>query len=403
MGALWTLAGVCVVAMALAHLARPLAAPVVAADPATYLDAAAIARAEAFRAPLRAAGLLAVGLRAGAALLAAWWLWRRRPDAAPGSRWRRCLQAGVLGVAVWAVSDVVRLPLGVWSWARSVEVGLSTQDLPAWAWDWTVQAVPYWLGVGLAVAGVAWAIERLPQLWIPAVGLVGGVVGVGLMVLSPLVFEPVLLDFTPLEEGSLRDAVSGLAAQVGVEAELLVADASRRTTASNAYVSGLGATRRIVLYDTLVADAPQPEVLAIVAHELAHDRNRDLERTAVGLAGGVVLLVAAVGWLLRHHLRVGEEGPGSRIRPGIAAPATALVIVLLVLLGPVERWASRRAESAADAGAIALTEDGPAYAQMMAGLAVRNVTDPAPPGWYVILFGSHPPPGERIARARAGD
>jgi STE24 endopeptidase len=395
---LWALAGIAVAAMVVGELTRPLADATVAVDPRTFLSDEQIDRAAGFRAPLRVASIASILLRAAIGVAAVAWLWNRSGPV-PDARWRRCGLAGLAGAAVWALADVARLPLQVWAWSRSVEAGLSTQSLPQWAGDWLLVAVPTWAGVAITVAAGVWAVERLPRTWVPVGGLVGGAVGVVVVLVSPLLLEPLLLSFTPLPDGPLRQDIAALVEATGedVDAELLVADASRRTTASNAYVSGLGQTRRIVLYDTLLADAPDDEVLAIVAHELAHDVNGDLERGAAAVSGGAVLLLALLSVVLRGRLR----RPDGVVSPAAAAMAVGVVLVVLVATTPVERWASRRAEHAADAGALALTMDGPAYAAMMAGLATRNLSDPDPPRWYVAIFHTHPPVAERIGRARA--
>ena len=126
----------------------------------------------------------------------------------------------------------------------------------------------------------------------PSAWPVGAAVGAALLVLllsfvAPVVLEPVFNKFRPLEDSELRAAVMRLAVDAGVPVrEVLVADASKRTTKLNAYVSGLGATRRVVLYDTLVEKATTPEVLTVVAHELGHRRYRHVALgTALAMAG----------------------------------------------------------------------------------------------------------------------
>jgi STE24 endopeptidase len=392
-------AAVAVAALVALEVTAPRAAAVDPTAPTAFLDAAAIARAEAFRGPLRLASVAALLLRAAAALAVLRWgarWWQARWDAERRRR-RRLPAIALAAVAAWAVTDLVRLPLQVWAWRRSVEVGLSTQDLAGWARDLAVQVLPHWAGVGVvAVAAVA-LHDRAPRLAAPLAGLLGGVAGAALIVVSPIVLEPLLHTFTPLPPQPLRTAIAEAAAAAGVQADVLVADASRRTTASNAYVSGIAGTRRIVLYDTLLRDAPDAEVLAVVAHEIAHDRNRDVERRAAQLVGVTTLLAVAVVLLLGPRL---TDGSG-RIDPAGATRAVALLVMLLVLLGPVERWSSRRAEAAADATALTLTGDPAGYRDMLVGLARRGLADPDPPGWATALFASHPPTAARIGRAEA--
>lgn len=397
----WVVAALALAGLGLLEATRPTAAPVAAVDPSTFLDAAAIEAALDYRRPLRVAAVVSVLLRAGTGAAVLVWL-RRRADR-PAAQDRGGPRGGLLGVglagaAVWAAADLVRLPLQIWAWDRSVAAGLSTQDFWAWLGDWLLQAVPYWVGVALAVAGAVWLRRRVGAWWVPLAGVAGGVAGALLIVAGPLVFEPLLFDFTPLAPGDLREDIEALLARSDEprDTRILVADASRRTTTSNAYVSGLAGTRRIVLYDNLIADAPQREVVAIVAHELAHDQHHDIERAAGALVAVSVLTVLVVDRLVvRRDVPAGSH----RIGPRTAARAVAVVLLLAVVFTPVGRWSSRRSEAAADARALELTADPEGYRAMMAGLARRNLSDPYPPRWTVGLFYSHPPIASRIARA----
>ncbi|MGI9017794.1 MAG: M48 family metalloprotease [Euzebya sp.] len=407
---LWCLAGLSVIGLVGAELTRPLASDVDPVAASTFLGGRAIAVALDYRVPLRWAAVLSVTLRAVTAIVVLVWLRRRSvrsagpADAATASGHslplRQSLKVGLVGVGVWIAADLVRLPLGIWGWNHAVQYGLSTQDFGGWLGDWALQTVPYWIGVWIAVAAAVWIRHRWPRDWVAIAGLIAGVIGVVLVVLSPLVFEPLLFDFTPLPQGRLRTGIQELvdAADNGRDAEILVADASRRTTASNAYVSGIGGTRRIVLYDTLIRDAPQAQILTIVAHELGHDQHHDVERTAVQLVGVAVLLAATV------NLIVGRPSADDRRLADSAtvAKGVAVVMLLLVATGPIVQWSSRRAESAADAASLELTGAPQDYRAMMIGLAMRNLSDPDPPAWIIDLFFSHPPVTSRIARATGG-
>ncbi len=392
----WGMAIVALAGLVLVEITRPLAPAVQAVDPTTFLDLASIRAAQAYRQPLRFAALLSLVLRAGTATAVLLWLRDRDTAAMTTVRRWRLLRVGLAGLAVWAAMDVVRLPVQIWAWDRSVDVGLSTQNFLQWFGDWVLQTIPYWIGVGLAVMGAAWLRDRLGRHWVPVAGVCGGVIGVVMIFVGPLLFEPLLFDFTPLPQGDLRDAIVQLLVRADepADAQLLVADASRRTTTSNAYVSGLGGTRRIVLYDNLIDDAPAEEIVSIVAHELGHAQHHDIERRAIGLIGVSVLLVAAVNRLSPLHIV--SKRPTSA---SMAARSVAITLILLVVFAPVEGWVSRRSEAAADARALEVTVDPDAYRSMMIGLGQRNLTDPSPPSWVVTLFYSHPPIGSRIARA----
>src|SRR5206468_605211 len=132
-------------------------------------------------------------------------------------------------------------------------------------------------GAGAAIGtGV---IRRFPRRWwIPGAGAVVGLSTL-MVFLAPVVIDPLFNKFEPLPDGGLRSEVLELAGRSGVDVgEVYRVDASRRTTATNAYVWGLGGTKRVVLYDTLIRDYPDDQVRSVVAHELSHVVNKDVRR-----------------------------------------------------------------------------------------------------------------------------
>ena len=191
--------------------------------------------------------------------------------------------------------------------SRAIDVGLVTQSWPDWAVD-VVKAA----GIAAVVAGVGGLaavalVRRFPRhWWAPAAGLVV-LYGVVTIWLYPVVIDPVFNDFDRLREGSLRTEVLELADRAGVDVgEVYRVDASRRTTAANAYVSGLGHSKRVVLYDNLISGFPRDEVLLVVAHELGHQKHNDLLRGLAWLA-----LVAPAGTFLTQALAERLRGRGS--------------------------------------------------------------------------------------------
>jgi len=172
--------------------------------------------------------------------------------------------------------------------------------------------------------------------------------------------------------------------------EVLVADASKRTTKVNAYVSGLGSTRRVVLFDTLLEAADPGAVRVVVAHELGHRRERHVAKfTLLGMAaaaGAVAVLWAVLG------TRVAD--------PRTLPEASLLLVALELALLPAGSWLSRRYERDADRCSLELTGDPESFARAHKGLARRNLSDLAPPRLAYVLLFSHPTPPERLALGR---
>lgn len=196
--------------------------------------------------------------------------------------------------------QLLALPFGARTRVVRSRFGLVTQGWGGWAVD-----VLRGLLVSLPLVGGAlfavYALAGATRWWWVWAALGAAAATVALSWAAPVLFEPLFNRFTPMAPGPLRDALLGLAERDGVTVrDVLVADASRRTTALNAYVSGFGRTRRIVVYDTLLSTAEPREVELVVAHELGHVVHRDVARGtalgAVGAALGVCVLAAVVSW-----------------------------------------------------------------------------------------------------------
>ncbi len=294
---------------------------------------------------------------------------------------------------VITLSSLVRLPLGYWrDFVRERRWGFSTQSAGAWLFD---RAKGWEMSVGLVavtwvtVVGLA---RAFPSGW-PVVA--SAVIAVAVLVLSflaPLVFEPIFNRFRPLQEKRLAGELRDLAARAGVPVrDVLVADASRRTTKVNAYVSGLWRTRRVVLYDTLLTSADEREIKLIVAHELGHRRERHVAKgTLLAMASGVIAVVAV--WAVL----------GSRVASPDELPAALLVLTVLELVGLAPgSGLSRRWERVADRFSLDLTRDVDAFERAHVELARKNLADLEPPRLAYVLLFSHPTPPERLALGRA--
>jgi len=214
----------------------------------------------------------------------------------------------------------------------------------------------------------------------------------------PVLVEPAFNHFTPLPSGELRTRILHLADVEGVHLDdVLVADASRRTTTLNAYVSGYGSTRRVVLYDNVLQDLPQDEVLAIVAHELGHAAHNDVLVGSALAALGAVLGVGLLGLLVPASSRPGD-GRGLR-DPATVPRVLALVAIASLLSSPVNNGLSRLIETRADVASLEATRDPAAFERMQKQLALHSLSDD-PPAFSQFWFGSHPTTLQRIAIAR---
>lgn len=387
-----------VVAFTTPWRALPEAAPYVAPDPARDFSPEQIARAEAFDAAVSLPSYLSLGLTlVVAGVLVATPLGARLLGRLRGPWWLRAL-LGVLAISV--VVAALRWPLGMWSETYLREYGLSTQTWGSWSADRIKNTAVGAVLTAIMVVAVVALARRYRRWWLPA-----AIGAFALTVLAsfayPVVVEPLFNDFKPMPAGALRSDLLAMAAKDGVPVEdVLVADASRRTTALNAYVSGFGATRRIVVYDTLLR-APADEVELVVAHELGHAKAGDvLYGTLVGALG------AACGACLLYLIT--SAGPVRR-RTGVSSAADPRAVGLLmgllslatVLSGPAQNVVSRHIEARADAHALDLTRQPATFVAMQKRLAVTNISDLSPNIVEYLLYASHPTTPQRIAMARS--
>ena len=308
-------------------------------------------------------------------------------------------------VAVQAVRAGVGLPFSVRAFRQDARAGLATQRLGGFLRDWAKARAVGLVLVVLPVTALVLGARWQPPGW-PLVAAVAAVLLVlALAVVGPVLIEPLFNRFRPLEPGPLRARLLGLAATMGVPVrDVLVADASRRTTRVNAYVSGLGRTRRVVVYDTLLAGSggstgADDEVALVAAHELAHVRHRDVFWGTVGSAALAAVSVLAVVALfdLEAVQRVFAVS-------GLGDPLVVPGLLLLVALGgllaaPVASAISRWAEARADWVALEVTRDPVTAVAVERRLALENRADLRPNRLLVAMFASHPVTMARIAQA----
>jgi STE24 endopeptidase len=336
-------------------------------------------------------GLLALASAAG------WSTWLAdRARAVSDCPW---IQTAIYGATLITAAKVGALPL-TWYGGFHVEhrFGLSTQTPRAWWWDqakaWAVSLV-----FGTVALEALYACLRItgPWWWIWA-GLVFFVFGVLMSALFPVMILPLFFKLTPLEHPSLRQKLERLAGRVNVRViGVFRMGMSSKTRKANAAFAGLGRTRRIILGDTLLDHFDEDEIEVVMAHEMAHYKNRDIARM---IAWGAMSTFAAFWWC-DAALRIGLERWGEAGRADLAAfPFLALIMYVCHLaLMPVTNALSRQRERAADRGALEMTGNRDGFIRAMQKLADQNLADVSPHPTIEFLLHSHPSISRRIAFA----
>ena len=268
--------------------------------------------------------------------------------------------------------------------------------------DWLKGSFLSAVFVAALTAGALWIVGHAPERWWLYVWAL--FVGVSVLVtfLTPYVIEPLFFQMKPLHVPGLADEVRALAERAGVHvSRVLEMDASRRSSHSNAYFTGIGSVKRVVLFDTLLSHMSQGEILAVLAHELGHWRKHHvLIRTLWSFA-------VALGGLYLAFRLVPEAGLPALV--GLAdASFPARVFILGVVgslvtfpLTPLSSYWSRHDEWQADAYATELRHRPEDLASALQKLASENLSNLHPHPLYAAFYYSHPPMPERIRRLQA--
>lgn len=279
--------------------------------------------------------------------------------------------------------------------------GFNTTTLRLWLSDQAKSACISIILLVSLIGGALAIIQYSPQFWWLWVWLFFAVVTLFLMYLSPTLIEPLFNRFVPLPAEGLEAEIRIMLEKAGLAvSRVLMVDASRRSRHSNAYFTGIGRVKRIVLYDTLLQQMSHDEILAVLAHEVGHWKMGHIwKRLAFMEAGALVTLYAAFRLLSWGELPslVGLS------QASFAAQAMILAFIgsfLTFVITPIGSWLSRRDEWQADRFACNLTPVPEALATALIKLASENLANLHPHPLYALCYYSHPPVVERVHRLR---
>lgn len=293
---------------------------------------------------------------------------------------------------LWLALRLINLPLDLYgSYFLQHSWGFSTQTLAAWSADYLKGAGLDVIFSSIGVAIFFIILQRWPRIW----WLVGATLLAGWLIMQnilwPVLLSPLFNRFEPVQDTVILNTVQELSLKAAIPVDqVLVMDASRRTTKANAYFAGIGQTKQIVLYDNLLKDYTQDEIKAVIAHEMAHWRQGHIVK---GLALGVVGNFLAWGLLFLFLKTV--------LLPRHYPPYTwAMVLLFFTLLNfvssPLQNYISRSMEREADHISVMLTGDPAAAIQLQKSLVTKNISDVSPPAFIEWFSYSHPSVLNRI-------
>lgn len=322
------------------------------------------------------------------------WLWLRFDALSPGAAWSGALFLSATGVLL----SLPGLPLDWWSHFRLEEKFGFNKSTPGL---WVVDQIKSLL-LGLAIGfPLAWALLALvhwvgPLWWVWGFALLFGF-QLLMIVLYPKLILPLFNKLTPLAEGEQRTRLLALAERTGFQAQTIdIIDGSKRSAHSNAYFTGFGRFRRIVLFDTLMAQLSQEELEAVLAHEIGHYQRGHIPKRLATIAAMQFGAFALIAWL--------AQAPRFNASFGLPSGALAPTFLLFGLLGglvtfwfsPIGNWISRRHEYEADAFAKAAMGSPQPMAGALLKLAQKNLSNLTPHSLYSAVYYSHPTVAERL-------
>jgi len=312
-----------------------------------------------------------------------------------------------LVVVFTLINSVIELPF---EWYQNFRIeekfGFNRMTHRLWVSD-LIKNTLLSLAIGMPlIAAVLWLMGAAGPAWWLWAWALWMTFNLLLMVIYPLFIAPLFNEFKPLEDEALRTRVSELMQRCGFSAKgLFVMDGSKRSAQSNAYFTGIGRSKRVVFYDTLLARLTTGELEAVLAHELGHFHHKHIMKLIAGLFVMSLIGLATLGWLAQQpafYLGLG-------VTPNASAPNDALALLLFLLVlpsvsvvfGPLSSRRSRQYEFQADAYAKQQSS-GADLGTALVKLTEDNASTLTPDPWYVRFNYSHPPVIERLAALKSG-
>ncbi len=299
--------------------------------------------------------------------------------------------------ALIAWMSVLGLPLSYYAGhIHEHKWNFSTQTTGGWLLDQAKSFGVSFVLASLLLALLLWIMALFPVSWWLIAGLGSAFVSVILATLFPIIILPIFHRYAPIRDEGLTGSLQKILAQEGLKGSgFYKEDMSRKTRKENAFLAGLGKTRRVVLGDNLVDNMTNPEIVSIIAHEVGHYKHRHMWK---GIALGTVQQVV-VFFLL--HLIMRAAFPQFLLSTRSTLSLLPLLIILAgavsgFIFGPLGNALSRRMEKAADFYAITHIDQKKPFLTALAGLADRNLANAYPARWVKVLYYSHPPIGERL-------
>jgi len=301
--------------------------------------------------------------------------------------------------------EIISIPFSLYNTFKiENKYGFNTMTLKLWVSDFFKSLLISTILTSLILFSAFYLIQQSPNYWWLWVWCFILAYSIFIMYISPYVIEPLFNKFTPVEDETLKGRIVNLAEKVGIRASrILKIDASKRSRHTNAYFTGIGRTKRIILYDTLLQNMNHDEIMAVLAHEIGHWKKRHLLKMMV-----LFEIFSLIGLYFSYRLTQGNLL--SNLFNISIDTLFAKFIILAFLFGiitlplkPLVNFFIRRHEREADRASYELTGDIAGMVSAFVKLSKENLTNLYPHPLYVLLYYSHPPILERIRDIKGFD
>jgi len=310
----------------------------------------------------------------------------------------------VRGLAYFAVlamiSNLLHIPFGLYStFVIEDRYGFNTRTLRLWFVDWIKSMAISAILSGILLSLLLALLSYFKNTWWLWAWVMIGIFELVMLWLYPVLIAPLFNKFEPISNEALKDRIVSLMEQAGLRVRgVFQMDAGKRSKHTNAYFTGIGRTKRIVLFDTLLASHPEEEVISVLAHEAGHWKKKHILKQLIVLEVLSLIGLYVVARLLNWPFMYQTFGFGEPV-------AYVGLFLVGILMGPLSYFVcplgsaiSRRFEREADAVAVALMETAKPMRDALIRLATENLANLAPHPFYAWFYYSHPPPSERISR-----
>jgi len=297
---------------------------------------------------------------------------------------------------------IISIPFSLYSTFKiENKYGFNTMTFKLWITDTIKSLVISTVLTGLLIAAGLFIIQKSPDLWWLWVWCFFLAFGIFMMYISPYVIEPLFHKFTPVGDEKLEEGIRALMEKVGIKvSRVFKIDASKRTKHTNAYFTGIGKVKRIVLYDTLIEKMDYDEIMAVLAHEAGHWKKKHILKSII-----VTETIALVSIYIAYHV-IQTDVLIDMFNIKESSFFAKLVIlgfigsIVSFPFGSVFHYFSRKHENEADKYSFDLTGKPESMISALVKLSKDNLSNLHPHPLYALFHYSHPPVLERIRRIR---